>query len=39
MDFDEEAYRAILDVMEGREGEIVSTALIRKEADEETAEL
>ena len=39
MNFDEKSYQAILDVMEGREGEIVSTALIRKQADGDTAEL
>ncbi len=32
MEYDEAAFSAILAVMEGREGEITSSALIRKEA-------
>ena len=39
MDFDEKAFRTILDVMAERDGEIVSTALIRKSADGEDKEL
>lgn len=39
MDYDEEAFREILDVMDGKEGEVVSTALIRKSTDYDTQEI
>ena len=39
MDFDEEAFRAIMSVMTRREGEIVSTALIRNSVDGQSEEL